>query len=781
VAGDAYRTVVDWSAPGTTLDDEAYSTVTRFDAVNRPVSVTTPGGDVLRPGYNEANLLERIDVQLAGDAAATAFVTGIDYDAHARQTRIAYGNGQTSDYEYDPATFRLTRQHTGSLQDLRYFYDPVGNITRIRDEARQDVFFAGQVVAAGAEYRYDAAYRLVEATGREHLGQTGAPIPHSADDLLRTLLPQPGDGAKLGRYTEHYTYDPAGNLLEMRHVGAQPAQPGWTRGFEQVAGTNRLASSGSEQYAYDVHGNMVSMPPLTGLHWNHDDQLHRVDLGGGGTAYYVYDAAGQRVRKVWEKSPGLVEERIYLDGWEIYRRHQGADLLERTTLRVSAGDQTVALVESRTRDTGGRDQAPARLIRYQLADHLGSTAVELDETAEVISYEEYTPYGSTAYQATKLPKRYRFTGAERDEESGLSYHGARYYAPWLARWISPDPAGVDAGLNLYQYANSRPTIHVDPTGEWAILVGAVVVAVISIMVNASAANGPTNAHQAEHGEPRIGDTEFAARTAVMAAGGTAGGAAGGAVMRGAPPVMRVLAGGAVGGGLQAVGDQAVTDVKQGELSDAKTYTKQVVGGTAGGAVTGVVVAGAGKVIAAEARGLTGAGKPPANPYNTKANARYYAHAPAERRSLSAAANWDPTKPGPTKGQQHAASQERAERHFASGGSVTHLKPKSSYEKHHIASDKSHAGDNWTGKFKHLFEGADMTLNDDLNKVWLENHGSNHGAVYHKAIFNRLGKAVAAETYGTAGYRTALREELKRLRVEVTTKGTDLNDLATRKW
>jgi RHS repeat-associated protein len=47
------------------------------------------------------------------------------------------------------------------------------------------------------------------------------------------------------------------------------------------------------------------------------------------------------------------------------------------------------------------------------------------------------------------PKRYRFTGQERDEESNLNHHGARYYAPWLGRWASADPEGLKAGINLY--------------------------------------------------------------------------------------------------------------------------------------------------------------------------------------------------------------------------------------------------------------------------------------------------------------------------------------------
>ena len=61
-------------------------------------------------------------------------------------------------------------------------------------------------------------------------------------------------------------------------------------------------------------------------------------------------------------------------------------------------------------------------------------------------------------------KRYRFTGKERDEETGLDYHGARYYAPWLGRWSSADPKGMVDGPNLYRYARDNPVVLTDPGG-----------------------------------------------------------------------------------------------------------------------------------------------------------------------------------------------------------------------------------------------------------------------------------------------------------------------------
>src|SRR5262249_31547023 len=121
-----------------------------------------------------------------------------------------------------------------------------------------------------------------------------------------------------------------------------------------------------------------------------------------------------------------------------------------------------------TRTLGNEPDVPAQLIRYQFGNHLGSSSLELDGQAQIISYEEYAPYGSSTYQAvrsqTQTPKRYRFTGKERDEETGYSYHSARYYAPWLGRWTVADPAGLVDGSNLYRYARNNPINWHDPTG-----------------------------------------------------------------------------------------------------------------------------------------------------------------------------------------------------------------------------------------------------------------------------------------------------------------------------
>ena len=533
-----YKAIPDWSQQ-TTLDAETFTGHTRYDALNRSIQTIAPRSslargkvNVIQPGFNEANLLERVDIWLergseplglldpTAEAPSLVGVTNIDYNAKGQRLRIDYKNGASTLYSYDPLSFRLSHLVTKckaadfpgddpqqrdpkwpgkQLQNLHYIYDPAGNITHIHDDAQQTVYFRNRYVEPSNDYTYDALYRLIQASGREHLGQVGgSPIPHSHDDSGRVGLPHPGDGNAMDTYIERYIYDAVGNFLQMQHRGSDPAHAGWSRRYtygenslvESGKQSNRLSStqvgngvaSAPEAYQHDTHGNMLRMPHLGGgavgpnMHWDYKHQLRRTDLGGGGTAFYVYDGTGQRVRKVVERhNSNLIEERIYLGGFELFRRHGGpiganTATLERETLHVMDDQQRIALVETRTLDAANNDQAPPQLIRYQFGNHLGSARLELDERAQIISYEEHAPYGSSTYQAVDksikaAAKRYRYTGKERDEESGLYYHGARYYASWLGSWTAADPLGLIDGVNMFAYVRNNPVKYADPTGK----------------------------------------------------------------------------------------------------------------------------------------------------------------------------------------------------------------------------------------------------------------------------------------------------------------------------
>ncbi len=201
-----------------------------------------------------------------------------------------------------------------------------------------------------------------------------------------------------------------------------------------------------------------------------------VGSGTPETTYYVYNGAGERVRKVTENqaaqgvTPTRKNERIYIGGFEVYREfdsNEDVDL-ERETLHVMDDTTRVAMVDTKTVDGGSTVTPLVHKQRYQLGNHLGSASIELDDNANVITYEEYYPFGGTSFHSTDnsvSQKRYRYTGKEKDEETGLYYHGARYYAPWLARWTAADPIGLEGGINLFAYVSNNPVRYFDPDGK----------------------------------------------------------------------------------------------------------------------------------------------------------------------------------------------------------------------------------------------------------------------------------------------------------------------------
>jgi RHS repeat-associated protein len=528
-----YKARLDWSLP-VPLEAERYVSRACYDALNRVTQQIAPHADndsasvnVVEFIYDESARLEQIHAWPNQQAEPTSkwldpatadmhAVTSMEYDAKGQRTSITYGNRVRTTYEYDRLTFCLIRLRTRrpdsafpddcphqertrwpgcDAQNLQYTYDPAGNITRIRDHAQQAIFFRNRRVTPSADFTYDAVYRLIEATGREHLGQAvAASGGHSRGESPAFRSPHPADGNAMGRYLERYFYDAAGNPRDVRHVGCDTAAPGWTRAYQYDEASsltatqwnNRLTSvetgGATDTYSvdgdgYDPHGNPLRMPHLHAVAWDFRDQLQMIQKAAGHSnpdkprysgerTWYVYDAAGRRARKVTESGSGeFKEERIYLGGIEIFRS-TGTNPLVRETLHIMDGKQRVALVATRTQ--GSEPGVPERLVRYQLSNQLASVLLELDDRAHLITYEEYTPYGSTSCQIINgraaLPKLYRYVGKEHDEESGFYYFGLRYYMTGLGRWLNFDPQGLRDGPNGYEFVHCNPVNLADPDG-----------------------------------------------------------------------------------------------------------------------------------------------------------------------------------------------------------------------------------------------------------------------------------------------------------------------------
>jgi RHS repeat-associated protein len=259
-----------------------------------------------------------------------------------------------------------------------------------------------------------------------------------------------------------------GNMLRLER--RNDSAGGFVRQFTMETANNRLrelnVSNSTYSYTFDVNGNMRSEATSRHFEWNHSDQMKAFRTQTAGAepsvhAHYLYDTAGQRVKKLVRKQGGQVEVTHYIDGaFEHHRWGGQSQAGENNHAHVMDDKHRIALV--RLGVIHPDDQGPG--VQFHLGDHLGSANTVVDSDGALVNREEFTPYGETSF-GSFAKKRYRFTGKERDEESGLSYHGARYYVPWLARWISADPAGLVDGVTLYRYSQSNPDRFVDLTGR----------------------------------------------------------------------------------------------------------------------------------------------------------------------------------------------------------------------------------------------------------------------------------------------------------------------------
>ena len=420
----------------------------------------------------------------------TLYVERIAYDAKGQRALIAYGNGVMTRYAYDPQTFRLKRLRSerytkpdavtyrpagAALQDYGYDYDLVGNIlAHPRPHAGQrhpQQSGSGNRRRSGARATARrAAMRSIAASTTTR--STACSPPPAANATARPTEPRgrtsraapisprraPTPSATLRRDGQHAAVWSTATNRAVSHASSP-----WR---QRTTGCDACRSADSTyDYAFDANGNMRSETTSRHFEWNHADQMKAFRTQTEGAepsvhAHYLYDAAGQRVKKLVRKQGGQVEVTHYIDAvFEHHRWGSGAQAGENNHVHVMDDKQRIALVRLGTAHPD--DQGPA--VQFHLGDHLGSSNVVVDASGALVNREEFTPYGETSF-GSFARKRYRFTGMERDEESGLNYHGTRYCAPWLARWTSTDPLGPKDGLNVYWLSSESPADNV--RSEW---------------------------------------------------------------------------------------------------------------------------------------------------------------------------------------------------------------------------------------------------------------------------------------------------------------------------
>lgn len=169
--------------------------------------------------YNLCAELKTVGLMLAGASQAQQpLIRDTRYNAFGQPETQTAGNGVISHYRHDAANGRLVGLSAHKprglvLQDLIYTYDPVGNVSSIKDAAQATRYFANQQIEPLRTYRYDTLYQLIEATGWEFKATQTGPVP--------VYQPLPLDPNQIGHYTQTYHYDAGGNLLDLEHIGAQ--------------------------------------------------------------------------------------------------------------------------------------------------------------------------------------------------------------------------------------------------------------------------------------------------------------------------------------------------------------------------------------------------------------------------------------------------------------------------------------------------------------------------------------------------------------------------------
>jgi RHS repeat-associated protein len=379
------------------------------------------------------------------------YVTGATYGPHNALTGFVSGqrngfNGITNTTVYDVRLqpCRMTASSLGAvptncdnswgeLLDLRYDFHlgsgDNGNVYGITHYGHQ---------TRNQTFTYDALNRLLSA--------------QNAGTDCSQKLP---DG-----HTEYwgnsYVYDAWGNLNQKQVTKCAAENLSVT-----VAANNQLLGA---TYIYDSAGNMTKDNNGTTYVYDAENRI------GSATGFnYTYDADGNRVEKVngaygtgtlyWYMTPGIVAE---------------SDLSGNLQSEyVFFGGERVA-----------RKDFPGNNVSYYFSDHLKTASVITDAVGTIKSESDYYPWGGELQFLANDSNHYKFTGKERDVETGLDYFGARYYSNGLGRFITPDWAATPEpvpyadltdpqSLNQYSYVRNIPTTKVDVDGHcfWDLCIG----------------------------------------------------------------------------------------------------------------------------------------------------------------------------------------------------------------------------------------------------------------------------------------------------------------------
>ena len=198
----------------TLAEGKPYRSSRIYSPLGTLLSQTDAGDHQQRSRYDIAGQLQRVELRIKDGLSWESVLKDAQYNAAGQIIEQRAGNDVLGTWTYDPADGRLSTQHAQknaepALQNFEYFYDRVGNITRIEDHAFKPIYFANQLIDGHHDFTYDSLYRLTSASGYDDAPPSDVPG-----------RPLPGDPNNRLNYTQHYEYDAGNNLIELRHVRA---------------------------------------------------------------------------------------------------------------------------------------------------------------------------------------------------------------------------------------------------------------------------------------------------------------------------------------------------------------------------------------------------------------------------------------------------------------------------------------------------------------------------------------------------------------------------------
>ncbi|MGW0939781.1 RHS repeat-associated core domain-containing protein [Streptomyces sp. NPDC002666] len=386
------------------------------------------------------------------------YLTGASYTPFGELAQASLGNLGARVIQtlgYDTVNRRLAasivdRESSGpqTLSNIKYSYDTVGNITRIRDDQNDGAVADDQCFAYDWARRLAEAWTTADACTTKPVNGSGTPALGTVDPYWtswtftnsndRATETQHKAGPITANTTRTYTYP----------TTAGAAQPHAVRTVTAAGG-----STGADTYQYDATGNLTKRTPAAGavqdLTWNDEGRL-ATSTASGSTTKFLYDAEGTRILK---REPTTTT--LYLPG--------GQELVLTKSTGVLAGTRYYSVPGGSAIRTSNDGR-----VRLLVADPHGTNQLSVSATTLAANRRKTLPYGAPRGTApTFWPGQKGFVGGDIDTTTGYTHIGARDYDTATGRFISVDPLlELDKPQTIggYAYAANSPITNSDPSG-----------------------------------------------------------------------------------------------------------------------------------------------------------------------------------------------------------------------------------------------------------------------------------------------------------------------------